>query len=150
MLRRLVAKVAFKHVLPQVQESLTPTQVGVGVKDAVTHVALAVRCAHDACVVDPTSGILQIDVRNAFNSISRVAILDSVWADYPSIGKWVEYSLCHTGFLLTDSCTILSTNGVQQGDPLGPFLFAAGIHRIISRLKRKYGSTVQLWSTTGS
>ena len=61
----------------------------------------------------------------------------------------MEYSLCHTGFLLTDSCTILSTNGVQQGDPLGPFLFAAGIHRIISRLKRKYGSTVQLWYLDG-
>ena len=87
---------------------------------------------------------MQIDVSNAFNSISRAAILDSIWADYACIGKWVEYSLCHTGHLLTDSCTILSTNGVQQGDPLGPFLISAGIHRIISRLKHKYGATVQM------
>ena len=78
VLRRLVAKLAFKQVLPKVQEALPPVQVGVGVKDAVTHVAAAVRCAHDTCVADHASGILQIDVTNAFNSISRAAILDSV------------------------------------------------------------------------
>ena len=96
-------------------------------------------------MADPDSGILQIDVSNAFNTISRAAILDSVWADFPSIGKWVEFSLCHSGFSLTNTCVIKSTNGVQQGDPLGPFLFSAGIHRSISHLKRKYGATIQIW-----
>ena len=123
MLRRLVAKVAFKQVLPKAREILTPTQVGVGVEDAVTHVAQAVRCAHDVCVPDPSSCILQIDVSNAFNTISRAAILDSVWSEFPSFGKWVEYSLCHAGFLFTESCTIMSTNEVQQGDPLDHSFF---------------------------
>ena len=48
VLRRLVAKVAFKKVLP-------PTQTGVGMKDAVAHVALAVRCSHGTCLADPDS-----------------------------------------------------------------------------------------------
>ena len=146
VLRRLVAKVAFRQILPKAQEILPPpTQLGVGVKDAVAHVAHAVRCAHDLCVADTASGILQIDVSNAFNCISRTAILDRVWADFPTIGKWAEFSLCHAGLLLTASSSVTSTNGVQQGDPLGPFLFSLGIHRIITQLKQKYGSTIQLW-----
>ena len=64
MLRRLVAKVAFELVLPRAQELLPPTQFGV-----VAHIASAVRCAHDLCVADPGSGILQIDVSNAFNTM---------------------------------------------------------------------------------
>ena len=47
VLRRLVAKVAFRQVLPKAQEILPPSQVGVGVKDAVAHVAFAVQCAHN-------------------------------------------------------------------------------------------------------
>ena len=80
-MRRLVAKVAFKQVLPRAQELPPPSQFGVGTKDAVTHIASAVRCAHDMCVADSSAGILQIDVSNAFNTISRAAILESVWAD---------------------------------------------------------------------
>ena len=75
---RLAAKVAFKQILPTAEDVLPPAQLGVGVKDAVTHVAQAVRCAHDLCSADPASGILQIDVSNAFNVIGRTAILDSV------------------------------------------------------------------------
>ena len=45
--RRLVAKVALKQVLPQAQGLLRTTQIGVGAKDAVTHIAAEVRCAHD-------------------------------------------------------------------------------------------------------
>ena len=82
-----MAEVAFKEVLSKTQELLPPTQLVVGVKDAVTHIALAVLCAHDSCVANPDSGILQIDVSNAFNTISRRAILDSVWTDFPSIAK---------------------------------------------------------------
>ena len=103
---------AFKQVLPQALEHLPPAQVGVGVRDAVSHVANAVRCAHQTCMVDAESGILQIDVSNAFNSISRPEILRNVWDAYPQIGKWVEFSLCHAGILLTETSTIKSTNGV--------------------------------------
>ena len=61
-----------------------------GFKDAVIHIAAAVRSAHDTCSADLASGIRQIDVSNAFNTISRTAILGTVWADFPSMGKWVE------------------------------------------------------------
>ena len=42
--------------------------------------------------------------------------------------------------------TILLTNSVKQGDPLGRFSFSVGIQPIISRLKRKHGATMQLWN----
>ena len=46
--------------------------------------------------------------------------------------------------LLTAKTTMLSTTGVQQGDPLGPLFFAAGLHGVllepaaISELLSKY------------
>ena len=66
-------------------------------------------------MVDAVSGMLQIDVSNAFN------------------------------ILLTETSAIKSTNGVQQGDSLSPFLLSVGIHQVITRLKRKFGGTLQIW-----
>ena len=68
VLRRLVAKVAFRQILPDVQGIFPPTQVGVGVTEAVSHVAFAAHSAHQACLKDASFGILQIDVSNAFNT----------------------------------------------------------------------------------
>ena len=35
---------------------------------------------------------------------------------------------------------ILSSTGLQQGDPLGPFLFALGVQNMISKLKSKFNT----------
>ena len=145
VLRRLVAKVALHQVLPEAQERLQPTQVGVGVKDAVTHVAFAVRCAHQLCMKELPSGILQIDVANAFNCISRQEILTNVRLQFPMLQRWAHWSLGHSGTLLTETERLASTSGVQQGDPLGPFLFSTGIHRVITELREKFGRAIHIW-----
>ena len=89
---------------------------------------------------------------NAFNTISQATILDSGWADFPSLGKWIEFSRCHAGPPLTGSCSILSTNGVQQGDPLGPFLFSVRSNRIIAvetEIPHNFAAVVT-WTTASS
>ena len=66
--------------------------------------------------------------RNAFNSASRQKILDRVFATFPQLAHFVEtwyltpsplwfYMLDHT------IGTILSREGVQQGDVIATFLF---------------------------
>ena len=57
------------------------------------------------------AGILQVDVSNAFNSISRTAIVDGVWGDYLSISvsKWAKYSFCHSA-----SCWLIAAPYCQQ------------------------------------
>ena len=90
VLRRLVAKVAFRQTLPDAQNILPPIQVGVGVAEAVSHVAFAVHSARQACLADASSGILQIDVSNAFNTLSRHEILDNVRSKFPKLQRWAH------------------------------------------------------------
>ena len=145
VLRRLVAKVGFQLVLPKVKEDFPPNQVGVALKEAVPHVSFAVRCAQMGCQTDQIWGIVQIDVTNAFPTIKREEILSNVWPDFPILGKWAEFWLCNPGPLLTEDDTVLSTRGVQQGDPLGPFLFSVGIQRVIRQLQVKHQGYLQIW-----
>ena len=54
-------------------------------------------------------------------------------------GRWTRekkcpWSLCNAGTLITEDDTIPSTRGVQQGDLLGPFLFAVGLHQVLKDL----------------
>ena len=69
-----------------------------------------------------------VDSRNAFNSASRQKILDLVYATFPQLAHFVEtwyltpsplwfYMLDHT------IGTIMSREGVQQGDVIASFLF---------------------------
>ena len=80
-------------------------------------------------------GILQVDVHNAFNSMQRAAILDFVATTFPTAFPWAAWSLKNDGSLLTGASVLHSTTGVQQGDPLGPFLFSCGLHSVIRELK---------------
>ena len=113
--------------------------------EAVAHVAFAAHSAHQACLKDASFGILQIDVSNAFNTLSRHEILSNVRSKFPKLQRWAHWCLGNAGTLLTGVETIASTTGVQQVDPLGPFFFAAGIQRIIVGLQQKFKRCLQLW-----
>jgi len=77
--------------------------------------------------------LLQVDLKNSFNSIARPAILRALERLFPPMIPWVRQAFqpCH---LLVGREVIWSTRGVQQGDTLGPFLFAAGIQAALDAL----------------
>ena len=77
--------------------------------------------------------LLQVDLRNAFNSIARPAIMEAIERLCPSMMPWVRQTF-QPAPLLVGREVIWSTRGVQQGDPLGPFLFAAGIQAALDAL----------------
>jgi len=85
--------------------------------------------------------LLKLDVKNVFNSIGQDTVLQAAQTHLPEIypSIWDCYSsktsLFHSDFRL-DSAT-----GVQQGDPLGPALFALAIHRVTSEVK----SDLNVW-----
>jgi len=86
--------------------------------------------------------LLQVDLKNAFNSIARPAILEALQYQCPSMTPWVRQAFQPAALLIRRE-VIWSTRGVQQGDPLGPFLFAAGIHAALGALPP--GSTMHRW-----
>jgi hypothetical protein len=53
----------------------------------------------------------------------------------PGIAAWVEYAYGGQPFLKFGSSNILSCLGVQQGDPLGPLLFALALQPLLKSIK---------------
>jgi len=83
--------------------------------------------------------LLEVDLRNPFNYNARPAILDALERLCPTMMPWVRQAF-QPAPLLVGREVIWSTRGVQQGDPLGPFLFAAGIQAALDALPQGRGS----------
>ena len=78
--------------------------------------------------------IAKLDFTNAFNSLHRDVMLKTMLERVPGI-----YKICHLAFdrpsvLSYNGRTVFSSEGPQQGDPLGPSLFCATIHPLLSSL----------------
>ena len=53
------------------------------------------------------------------------------------MSPWVDFCYGHTSSLvLSDGSTIESSRGIQQGDPMGPALFALAIQPLITKAKQ--------------
>ena len=117
------------HKLCDLGPSFAPLQNGVGVPGGAECIAHMVRTALDR---DPEALLVSLDLQNAFNSVSWQAIFNAVAERAPSLMpflKWVYGGASHI-FVRgapDDAEPMLCTSGVQQGDPLGPLLFALAL-----------------------
>ena len=131
-LRRLVAKVAGFRVRDEMAALLAPRQLGYGVRggaEAAVHAArLYLQGLQHRCV-------LKLDVKNAFNTLRRDKMLHALQNFAPDLFPFVYSSYSSSSSLFWNDKTIQSTEGVQQGDPLGPLLFCLTIHPLVSQLK---------------
>ena len=78
--------------------------------------------------------VLKIDLRNAFNLVSRQAFLDECTAHFPEVLPWALWCYELHPVLWHPLGLISSESGVQQGDPLGPLLFSLVLHRVVSAI----------------
>ena len=78
--------------------------------------------------------LLKLDFKNAFNSIRHDKMLEAVRDLAPDIYPLVNSAYSAPSSLLWGESTILSAEGVQQGDPLGPLLFCLTLHRHCEQL----------------
>ena len=134
-LRRLAAKVACRRVVKDMALLLSPRQLGVGVQGGVEATIHAAREYISSLNTDDHDALIKLDFKNAFNTLRRDRMLHSVKDLCPDIFPFV-FSVYHSSsFLFWEDKQILSAEGVQQGDPLGPLLFCLTLHQFLVQLK---------------
>jgi hypothetical protein len=87
----------------------------------------------------PVWGSLLADISNAFNSIHRQIIVNQLKLHFPSMLPWFIATYSKPNHLWTSQDTaiartrveITSDEGVQQGDPISPFLFCLATHHTV-------------------
>ena len=78
--------------------------------------------------------VVKLDFSNAFNSIHRSTVLNDVATHVPEILKFCLSAYNDPSILKFNSQSVISQEGVQQRDPLGPLLFCLSIHPMITSL----------------
>ena len=140
-IRRITSKVAVELLSEQARTILEPLQLGVKTPNGCEAIIHTTRQWFHKHRSDPTKTAVSVDISNAFNTVHRSAVLQSVRTHFPSLVPWVDCCCRHDSHLLTgssDVCdqVISSSRGVQQGDPLGPSLFALAVHSAIQEARR--------------
>ena len=81
--------------------------------------------------------VLKVDLKNAFNMVSRQAVLDECAKHFPELLSWASWCHSHHPFLWHPLGCLTSEQGVQQGDPLGPLLFSLVLNILVSAISSR-------------
>ncbi len=134
VLRRIVSKVLCYMEFSHAAKYFFPLQMGVAQKAGTERIVHSARRHFNRLKEGSDMFIMKIDLSNAFNRVSRRAMLTLVRKYFPRLTKWIEWCYTQNSILSYANWEILSCEGVQQGDPLGPLLFSLVLHEIIKKI----------------
>jgi hypothetical protein len=137
-LRRLIAKAACKAVTAKMAEQFLPVQIGFGIPRATEAAAHAARAF--VAGLQPGEGLLKLDFKNAFNMLRRDNMFQTVFEEIPELYPFVHMCYSTASLLNFGEYLLLSDEGVQQGDPLGPLLFCASSLKLARSMSSEFNT----------
>ena len=131
-LRRLVSKCANTHAAAYLATYFKPIQLGVKVPGGCEAAVHSARRFLES--MPPDNILVKLDFSNAFNSLHRFDMLQCVADRIPQLFTYCYSAYSAASVLFYGQYHILSQEGPQQGDPLGPLLFCNTIHPLLASL----------------
>ena len=119
---------------------LRPRQCGVGVKNAAEMVGMGLQrfVQSKAAQGDHDYVVLQVDMRNAFNSISRNAVLKGCKEKVPSAYNWLKFCYGGASPLYCQGRFFCNSHiEVHQGDACRPLGFAPGLEEGLDQCEQR-------------
>ena len=125
------AKVGCYAVYRTVSHELWPIQLGVSDKGEAEAAVHAVRTFITNNVDSSDHKIIvKLDMMNAINSVRHDHVLQTCLDRTPEIAKLSFLAYSKPWSVIASGHSITSSTGVQQGDPIGPLLFAHAVDQI--------------------
>ena len=116
-------------------EFFQPLHLGVACRAGAEKIAHGVRRCIEEHWMDEDFVFYKVDMQNAFNVVSRQAVLDECSTFFPELIPWASWCYGSHPLLWHPLGQITSESGVQQGDPLGPLLFALVLHKLVASVE---------------
>lgn len=138
--RRLAAKIISARVQAYVGELLRPIQVGYGSPNGCEAAVHAVGNFIES-FSQSSHVLIKLDFRNAFNSARRDVLIKVIKQYLPNYYGYFRQSYYESSYLLSEAETIMSSCGIQQGDPLGSLAFAL----VTLDLAKSLESNLKVW-----
>ena len=138
-IRRITAKALCIQLNESFCSYFSPIQHGIatrgGAELLIHHISFLMES-------NPDCSVLSTDVKNAFNSVSRDSILKESKKNFPEIYAHVRQMYDRPSTLIyvngQGTVKLQSEEGVHQGDPLGPVLFSAALHPIVTVIQNNH------------
>ncbi|GJR96990.1 putative reverse transcriptase domain-containing protein [Tanacetum coccineum] len=146
MLGEYIASAPFTPLVkPGDDGYLDDLQFGVGVSGGSEAILHVVNRLIEGYGDDVGLSMFLVDFKNAFNLVGQEVMLREIHLRCPDISRWVEFCYSNLARLYYGEHTLCSCQGVQQGDPLGPLLFALVLHPLICKIRNSFTLSLQAW-----
>jgi len=140
-MRCSVAKVLGKETQEAAKEYLWPLQLGVACPLGTECAAHTARQWCERHKHEEDQVLLKLNFYHAFNKESRSEVLMQVKRHFPELSRWCQWCHGSHSHLQFGKWEVSSQARVQQGDPLGPLLFALVVHPLAKELPSRTDET---------